>query len=90
MNHKEIGISEMLRCMIRRKWKKKGLLTALICLFFFLLAAVPVLIHSAQEYLYRKNTKLYGSYDVTYEGLSIEAAEKLRNDAAVTDSVRIS
>lgn len=89
MNHKEIGISEMLRCMIPRKWKKKGLLTALICLFFFLLAAVPVLIHSAQEHLYRRNTKLYGSYDVTYEGLSIEDAEKLRNDAAVTDSVRM-
>lgn len=89
MNHKEIGISEMLRCMIHRKWKKKGLLTALICLFFFLLAAVPVLIHSAQEHLYRRNTKLYGSYDVTYEGLSIEDAEKLRNDAAVTDSVRM-
>lgn len=89
MNHKEIGISEMLRCMIRRKWRKKGLLTALICLFFFLLAAVPVLIHSAQEYLYRRNTKLYGSYDITYEGLSIEAAEKLRNDTAVTDSVRM-
>ena len=89
MNHKETGISGMLRCMIRRKWKKKGLLTALICLFFFLLAAVPVLIHSAQEYLYRKNTKLYGSYDVTYEGLSIEDAEILRNDTAVTDSARM-
>ncbi len=89
MNHKEIGISEMLRCMIRRKWKKKGLLTALICLFFFLLAAVPVLIHSAQEYLYRRNTKLYGSYDITYEGLSFEDAEKLKSDAAVKDSVRM-
>ena len=89
MNHKEIDISEMLRCMIRRKWKKKGLLTALICLFFFLLAAFPVLIHSAQEYLYRRNTKLYGSYDITYEGLSFEDAEKLKSDAAVKDSVRM-
>ena len=86
MNHKEIGISEMLRCMIRRKWKKKGLLTALICLFFFLLAAVPVLIQSAQEYLYRQNTKLYGRYDIVFKGLSFEDAEKLRNDTAITDS----
>lgn len=89
MNHKDVGISALLQRMIHRKWKKKGLLTALICLFFFLLAAIPVLIQSAQEYLYRQNTKLYGRYDIAFEGLSFEDAEKLKSDAAVTDSVRM-
>lgn len=89
MNHKEIGISEMLRCMIRRKWRKKGLLTALICLFFFLLAAVPLLIGLVQEHLYRRNIQLYGSFHVRYEGLSLSDTEKMRTDPAVTDSVRM-
>ena len=89
MNHKEIGISEMLRCMIRRKWKKKGLLTALICLFFFLLATVPVLIGLVQEYLYQRNIQLYGSFHIRYEGLSLSDTDKMRADPAVTDSVRM-
>lgn len=89
MNHKAIGISQMLRCMIRRKWKKRGLLIILICLFFFLLATVPILIGLTQEYLYQRNIQLFGRFDVSYEGLSLEETEKMRSDPAVTDSVRM-
>ncbi len=89
MNHNAIGISRMLRCMIRRKWKKRGLPAILICLFFFLLATVPIMVGLTQEYLYQRNVQLYGRFDVSYEGLSLDETEIMRSDPAVTDSVRM-
>ena len=89
MERNEIGLSALLRCMMRRKWKKRGLLTALICLFYFLITTVPVLIGTAQEYLYRRNIRLYGSFDVRFDGLSLAETEKLLRDTAATDSARM-
>lgn len=89
MNHKAMGIFPMLRSMIRRKWRKKGLPITLVCLLFFLLATAPILLGTIQEYLYRRTLQVSGSFDCRYEELSLEDTEKLRCDPAVTNSARM-